>query len=180
MWRMCCSTGEATNCTLATEGQWTLSLWVRRVAVGADGVPDPTCAAHQVGRPGPSWPSSTTLAGHMKAASNVLGFRPFCRREDSTERMLEFAALLDPKSKPTAVRRLVEPTFKLRWVGVICMGPVPLSGCRAALPIPASPPTYAKPQDLSSCGLALCFASTLLIPASACLQCAPESHSWWH
>ncbi|KFM22367.1 Methionine synthase, partial [Auxenochlorella protothecoides] len=30
------------------------------------------------------------------------------RREDSTERLLDFAALLDPKSPPTAVRRLKE------------------------------------------------------------------------
>ena len=30
------------------------------------------------------------------------------RREDSTERLLEFAATLDPKSKPCAVKRLNE------------------------------------------------------------------------
>merc|ERR1719271_1590098 len=29
----------------------------------------------------------------------------FNRREDSTERMLEFSTTLDPKSKPTAVRK---------------------------------------------------------------------------
>ncbi len=36
------------------------------------------------------------------------------RGDDATERMLEYAATLDPKSKPTAVRKLAaleEPTF---------------------------------------------------------------------
>ena len=38
------------------------------------------------------------------------------RCENGTERMLEFAALLDPKSKPTAVKKLAEeaePALKL-------------------------------------------------------------------
>jgi len=40
------------------------------------------------------------------------------RREDATERILEFAALLDPKSAPTAVKRLdggtAEPAIPAR------------------------------------------------------------------
>ena len=45
----------------------------------------------------------------------------FNRREDSTERMLDFAASLDPKSKPTAVRK----SRRFLASKSRCSGPVP-------------------------------------------------------
>ena len=48
---------------------------------------------------------------YSKIDKELLGFVEdvlLNRCENGTERMLEFAALLDPKSKPTAVKRLAE------------------------------------------------------------------------
>jgi 5-methyltetrahydrofolate--homocysteine methyltransferase len=60
------------------------------------------------------------------------------RREDATERILEFAALLDPKSAPTAVKRLDGGTAEASIVARL--NPIPADFNPVAVPDSELPP----------------------------------------